>query len=73
MLLSSMGFLGLGMQPPAAEWGTMVRENMSGISLASMGVLAPAFAIFSVTLAINVLVDWNVRQSNRNIPDEMQL
>lgn len=71
LLLSALSFLGLGVQPPFADWGSMVKENMAGIHLASASLLFPAFAIFSVTLSINFLVDWNLSRSQKDIFSEL--
>ena len=71
LLLSSLSFLGLGVQPPLADWGSMVKENMTGIYLGSMALMLPALSIFSVTLAVNFLVDWNLSRSQRDISSEL--
>lgn len=71
LLISAISFLGLGVQPPYADWGGMIRENMAGIHFYANATLLPAFAIFSMTLAINFLVDWNLSRSNKDISDEM--
>ncbi|MBV6633240.1 MAG: ABC transporter permease [Alphaproteobacteria bacterium] len=71
LLLSGLSFLGLGVQPPFADWGVMVRENTLGLTFAPHTVLLPAIAIYTVTLAVNFLVDWNVARSNENISDEL--
>ena len=71
LLLSALSFLGLGVQPPFADWGSMVKENMTGIYLGSAAVLLPALSIFTVTLALNFLVDWNLSRSQRDISDEL--
>ena len=71
LLLSSLSFLGLGVQPPYADWGSMVKENMTGIHVGSMAVLLPALSIFTVTLSVNFLVDWNLSRSQRDISDEI--
>ncbi|MEO1193725.1 MAG: ABC transporter permease [Pseudomonadota bacterium] len=59
LFISSLGFLGLGVQPPQADWGSMVRENLGALQYGGSiwAVLAPAFAIASVTVAINLIVD----------------
>lgn len=57
LFLSSLSFLGLGLQPPLADWGGMVRENMTALLLKSPAALIPAAAIASVTLAVNFLID----------------
>ena len=57
LLLSSLGFLGLGVQPPAADWGALVRENMDGLYEASPAVVLPAIAIATLTIAVNLVID----------------
>ncbi len=59
LFVSSLSFLGLGIQPPRADWGSMVRENIAALQFgaSAMPVLAPAIAIASVTMAINFIVD----------------
>lgn len=57
LFVSSLSFLGLGVQPPTADWGSMVRENMQGLSYGALSAVWPALAIASLTLAINMVVD----------------
>ena len=57
LLLSGLSFLGLGIQPPNADWGALVRENMEGIYDAAPAVIAPALAIATLTIAVNLVVD----------------
>ncbi len=61
LFISSLSFLGLGVQPPTADWGSMVRENLPGLgagfSGGALASLAPALAIGSLTIAINLVVD----------------
>ncbi len=57
LLLASMSFLGLGVQPPAADWGTLVRDNLGVLAEGGVAVLAPALAIASLTVSVNVLID----------------
>lgn len=57
LFISSLSFLGLGVQPPQVDWGSMVRENLVGLSRWSPALLAPTFAIASLTIAINLVVD----------------
>ena len=71
LFLSSLSFLGLGIQPPAADWGSMVRENLSGILLGSMAPVLPAVAIGTLTIGVNLLVDWMSSQSGRSISEEL--
>lgn len=57
LLMASLGFLGLGIQPPEADWGSLVRENIGALASGGVSVLAPAFAIASLTIAVNLVVD----------------
>lgn len=57
LFISSLSFLGLGVQPPMADWGSMVRENLQGLTYGSYAAIWPALAIASFTIAINLIVD----------------
>jgi len=57
LLLSAMSFLGLGVQPPDADWGSLVRENIQGLGEGAPAVLAPAVAIATLTMGVNLLID----------------
>jgi peptide/nickel transport system permease protein len=57
LLLSSLSFLGLGVQPPNADWGALVRENIEGVFDAAPAVIAPAIAIATLTIAVNLMID----------------
>jgi peptide/nickel transport system permease protein len=61
LFISSLSFLGLGVQPPISDWGSMVRENMQGLgngfSGGALASVAPAIAIATLTIAINLIVD----------------
>ncbi|MFD2250411.1 peptide/nickel transport system permease protein [Pseudochelatococcus lubricantis] len=57
LLLSGLSFLGLGVQPPNADWGGLVRENISGLALGAPAVLMPSIAIASLTISVNMLID----------------
>jgi peptide/nickel transport system permease protein len=57
LLLSAMSFLGLGIQPPDADWGSLVRENIQGLEEGAPAVLVPALAIASLTIGVNLLID----------------
>ena len=58
LAISALSFLGLGIQPPTADWGSMVRENATLISFGQITPLIPAAAIALLTVAINFVVDW---------------
>ena len=49
LLLSGLSFLGLGMQPPHADWGSLVRENIEGLAYGAPAVIMPAIAIATLT------------------------
>lgn len=57
LFISSLSFLGLGVQPPMSDWGSMVKENLSGLSFGSIAPLVPALAIGTLTISINMIVD----------------
>lgn len=57
LFISSLSFLGLGVQPPMADWGSMVRQNLSGLGYGSYASVWPALAIASFTISINLIVD----------------
>lgn len=57
LLLASLSFLGLGIQPPEADWGSLVRENVGALPEGSAAVIAPALAIASLTIAVNLVID----------------
>lgn len=65
LMLSSLSFLGLGVQPPATDWGSMVRDNMDGLPSGSLAPIIPAAAIASVTVALNVVVDEMTSRADR--------
>ena len=57
LLLASLSFLGLGVQPPAADWGSLVRENIGALAEGGASVIAPSAAIASLTIAVNLVID----------------
>jgi ABC-type dipeptide/oligopeptide/nickel transport system permease subunit len=57
ILIASMDYLGLGLQPPTADWGLMISENRSIVELNLWAVLAPALLLATLTIAINLVVD----------------
>jgi peptide/nickel transport system permease protein len=56
-LLASLSFLGLGVQPPMADWGSLVRENLGALPLGGISVIGPALAIATLTIAVNLVID----------------
>ncbi len=75
LTIASLSFLGVGIQPPTADWGSMVRENAQLISFAeydlkaAMTPLLPAAAIALLTVAVNFVVDWFLHKTS-GIRDE---
>lgn len=64
LTISGLSFLGLGIQPPAADWGSMVRENASLITFGDLTPLIPAAAIGLLTVAVNFIVDWMLHKAS---------
>ncbi|MEM7488428.1 MAG: ABC transporter permease [Pseudomonadota bacterium] len=64
LLISGLSFLGLGIQPPAADWGSMVRDSATLISFGVTTPLIPAGAIALLTVAVNMVVDWMLHRSS---------
>nr|WIE89113.1 ABC transporter permease [Mesorhizobium sp. WSM4875] len=58
LTISALAFLGVGIQPPTADWGSMVRENATLITYGDITPLLPAGAIALLTVAVNFVVDW---------------
>ena len=57
LFISSLSFLGLGVQPPISDWGSMVRENLQGLAYMSLAPMVPSLAIATLTISINLIVD----------------
>ena len=58
LFIAALSFLGLGIQPPNADWGGMVRENGNAINFGMLAPIWPALAITTLTVGINLVVDW---------------
>lgn len=58
LFISALSFLGLGLQPPTADWGSMVKDNATLITFGDITPLVPAGAIALLTVAVNFVVDW---------------
>lgn len=58
LFLSALSFIGLGVQPPDADWGAMVKENKEGIVFGIPAALIPAAAIAVLTISVNLVADW---------------
>ncbi|MCU7834708.1 MAG: ABC transporter permease [gamma proteobacterium symbiont of Taylorina sp.] len=70
LFMSALGFLGLGMQPPHADLGLLIRENMQGLLFGSYAPLYPALAISLITITINIFIDWYLQQLDSALPSE---
>jgi len=64
LTISALSFLGLGIQPPSADWGSMVKDNATLISFGDPTPLLPAGAIALLTVAVNFVVDWFLHKSS---------
>ncbi len=70
LTIAALSFLGLGIQPPTADWGSMVRETASLIQFAQYDLqagltpLLPAAAIALLTVAVNFVVDWFLHKTS---------
>ena len=70
LFMSALGFLGLGIQPPHADLGLLIRENMQGLLFGSYAPLYPALLISLITISINIFVDWYLQQLDTALPNE---
>ncbi|HYZ27081.1 MAG TPA: ABC transporter permease [Geminicoccaceae bacterium] len=64
LFISALSFLGLGIQPPAADWGGMVKDNANAISFGLAAPLIPAAAIATLTIGVNLVVDWFLHKTS---------
>ena len=64
LMIAALSFLGVGLQPPTADWGSMVRENAALISFGDVTPLLPAGAIALLTVAVNFVVDWMLHRAS---------
>jgi peptide/nickel transport system permease protein len=64
LFLSTLSFLGLGIQPPAADWGGMVKDNKDGIIFGISAALVPGSAIAALAVCVNLVVDWLLKRTS---------
>ena len=64
LMISALSFLGLGIQPPTADWGSMVKDNATLISFGDITPLLPAGAIALLTVSVNFVVDWQLHRAS---------
>lgn len=58
LFISTLSFLGLGVQPPEADWGGIVKENKEGIVYGIPAAIMPAVAIATLAISVNLVADW---------------
>jgi len=64
LFIAALSFLGLGIQPPTADWGSMVRDNATLITYGDITPLLPAGAIALLTVGVNFVVDWFLHKTS---------
>ncbi len=64
LTISALSFLGVGIQPPTADWGSMVAESKTLINFGKIQPLIPAAAIALLTVAVNFVVDWFLQKTS---------
>lgn len=67
LLIAGLTFLGLGLQPPAADWALMISENRGGLTFAPLGLLVPAALIALLTIGVNLLGDGIANNLGRSV------
>ena len=58
LFISTLSFLGLGIQPPLTDWGGMVQENKDGLIYGKAAAMMPALAIAALAISVNLVADW---------------
>jgi peptide/nickel transport system permease protein len=71
LTISALSFLGLGIQPPMADWGSMVRESATLINFGDYRPLLPAAAIGLLAIAVNFVIDW-IQETSSGLKDQHQ-
>ncbi|MEX3017911.1 ABC transporter permease [Gymnodinialimonas hymeniacidonis] len=64
LTISALSFLGLGIQPPTADWGAMVKDTATMITFGNVTPLLPAAAIALLTVSVNFVVDWQLHRAS---------
>ncbi|MDT1062086.1 ABC transporter permease [Paracoccus sp. CPCC 101403] len=64
LTISALSFLGLGLPPPMADWGAMVRDNAALITFGDITPLMPAASIAVLTVSVNFVVDWLLHRAS---------
>lgn len=73
LFISALSFLGLGIQPPDADWGLLVRENLGSLQEdVYLPALLPALAIGIFGIGLNLIVDWLSDEESLAIPEDLR-
>ncbi len=64
LTISALSFLGLGLPPPMADWGAMVRDNAALITFGDITPLLPAACIAVLTISVNFVIDWMLHRAS---------
>ncbi len=70
-IVSAMSFLGVGLQPPSADWGLMIKENYQGLALQPWGVVVPVLCVAVFTFGTNLMAEGFARTVARVSPTEV--
>ena len=70
LTIAALSFLGVGIQPPTADWGSMVRDTADLITFDDYTPLIPAAAIVLLTVSVNFVVDWFLHKTS-GLKDEL--
>ena len=71
LLVAGLNYLGIGLQPPAADWALMISENRPGLDIQPWSVAIPALLIATLTIGVNVLADAVARSRGVSVDDEL--
>src|SRR5262245_33835986 len=66
LIIAALDFLGVGVQPPASDWGLMINENRPGLTVAPWSILAPALLLALLTIGVNLVADVIARGLGRS-------
>ena len=64
LFISTLSFLGLGIQPPMTDWGGMVKDNKDGLVWGKSAALLPAAAIAILAISVNLVADWVLKRTS---------
>jgi peptide/nickel transport system permease protein len=73
VVVASVSFLGLGLQPPASDWGLIIAENRAGLTLQPWAALTPAIAIGMLAVGINLAIDGMRRHRRVSIASQLDV